>query len=140
MFELDRDIALSPIGDHAFEANVSDAWGIYGNPNGGYLAALTGRALSLALPHPDPITLTTHYLRARSRSGARRHRRGTRRAQALHGRRPLVPGGPRAPAYDRDVRRSRRDVGQTREDEEIPVPPLEACEARVGTAERIDVR
>jgi acyl-CoA thioesterase len=62
MKELDRDTALRPIGEGRFEVDVSDRWGIYGIPNGGYLMALATRALAEVLPHPDPFTLTAHFL------------------------------------------------------------------------------
>lgn len=60
--ELDRDTALRPIGEGRFEAEISDRWGIYGIPNGGYLATLATRALAEVLPHPDPFTLGAHFL------------------------------------------------------------------------------
>ncbi|MFH8984738.1 thioesterase family protein [Streptomyces varsoviensis] len=66
--EFDRDTALTPRGDGVYEANLSSGWTIFGAVNGGFLAALLGRALGDALPHPDPYSLTAHYLSA-SRPG-----------------------------------------------------------------------
>lgn len=39
-------------------------WTIIQAVNGGYLLALMGRALGDALPHPDPMSVTAHYLTA----------------------------------------------------------------------------
>ncbi|MCC3767155.1 thioesterase family protein [Streptomyces sp. UNOC14_S4] len=55
----DRDGARS-----VFDADVSPGWTILGAANGGYLLALIGRALGDALPHPDPFSVTAHYLSA----------------------------------------------------------------------------
>jgi len=47
-----------------FSTDLTDAWNIAGNPNGGYALASTLRAVaSLAPDHPDPVSVTTHYLR-----------------------------------------------------------------------------
>jgi acyl-CoA thioesterase len=42
---------------------VSPEWNIGDNPNGGYLLSLISSALSQEIAHPDPISITTHYLR-----------------------------------------------------------------------------
>lgn len=61
------DTAVEPIGDGRFRGDVSPRWSVMGGtPNGGYLTALAARALRHGLPHPDPVTLTTHYLAAPS--------------------------------------------------------------------------
>ncbi|MFF4527739.1 thioesterase family protein [Streptomyces sp. NPDC001407] len=70
--EFDRDTALSPRerdGRRAdYDTDLSAGWTIFGAVNGGYLLALLGRALGAALPHPDPFSVTAHYLSA-SRPG-----------------------------------------------------------------------
>lgn len=58
-----REISSAGEVDRRFALEISDGWGIYAFPNGGYLASLLGTALGHALPHPDPFTLTCHYLR-----------------------------------------------------------------------------
>ncbi|WP_424211657.1 thioesterase family protein [Streptomyces sp. BI20] len=62
--EFDRDTALTPRADEpgVYDAHLSAGWTIISAVNGGYLLALVGRALSLALPHPDPFTVSAHYL------------------------------------------------------------------------------
>lgn len=62
--EFDRDTAITPrpgepgVYDTAFSAG----WTIIRAVNGGYLLAIAARALAAQLPHPDPFTLTAHYL------------------------------------------------------------------------------
>lgn len=63
MHEFDADTAVRARGDRIFDATVTDRWGVTGRPNGGYLMAMGLRALGQMLPHPDPITATTHFLR-----------------------------------------------------------------------------
>jgi acyl-CoA thioesterase len=41
---------------------IAEGWDVAGNANGGYLLALTARAMSAALDRPDPVTVTAHYL------------------------------------------------------------------------------
>jgi hypothetical protein len=54
--------AVTPLGDGRFAATVSPAWTIDGNPNGGYLLALLGRAATAVAAHPHPIAASAHYL------------------------------------------------------------------------------
>ncbi|MER7763657.1 thioesterase family protein [Streptomyces sp. NPDC097619] len=65
--EFDRDTAVRPRGaaePGVFDAELSAGWTIISAVNGGYLLALVGRALSEALPHRDPVTVSAHYLSA----------------------------------------------------------------------------
>lgn len=49
---------------HQFVTNLTDRWNIAGNPNGGYAVSSSLRAIASVAPtHPDPVTVTTHYLR-----------------------------------------------------------------------------
>jgi acyl-CoA thioesterase len=72
MSEFDRDTRVVPAGPRpgdgeatvSFEGQVSPAWNIGANPNGGYLLALAAAALREAVPgHPDALSVTVHYLR-----------------------------------------------------------------------------
>ncbi len=68
MYEFDRDTAVTCVanegGRSVWSADLSAGWSIGANPNGGYVLAVAGRALSEALPqHPDPFSVTAHYLR-----------------------------------------------------------------------------
>lgn len=65
--EFDRDTAVTPrtqpaTGRAEYDAELSSGWSIMHALNGGYLLATAGRALGAALPHPDPFTVTAHYL------------------------------------------------------------------------------
>jgi hypothetical protein len=66
--EFDRDTAVTRREPGVYDIDLSAGWTIFGAVNGGYLLAVLGRALADALPHPDPFTLSAHYLTA-SRPG-----------------------------------------------------------------------
>jgi acyl-CoA thioesterase len=54
----------APGSPAAFAGQVSPAWNIGANPNGGYLLALAAQALRRRTPgHPDALSITVHYLR-----------------------------------------------------------------------------
>lgn len=42
---------------------VHGAWNIGANPNGGYLKCIALNAVLESVPHPDPVSVTTHFLR-----------------------------------------------------------------------------
>jgi len=50
-------------GPGRFELTTASAWNIGTNANGGYALAPLLRAMATSVPHPDPITMTTHFLR-----------------------------------------------------------------------------
>jgi acyl-CoA thioesterase len=56
------DSRLAPAGDGVFVGELSGAWAIGAVPNGGYVMAVAGKALSLALELPHPASITGHYL------------------------------------------------------------------------------
>ncbi|WP_328719280.1 thioesterase family protein [Streptomyces sp. NBC_00247] len=62
--EFDRDTAVVRRDEGVYDAELSAGWTIIHAVNGGYLLALMGRALGDALPHPDPFSVTAHYLTA----------------------------------------------------------------------------
>ncbi|MEW2084439.1 thioesterase family protein [Streptomyces sp. NPDC005283] len=62
--EFDRDTAVTLRAPGIYDAELSAGWTIIRAVNGGYLLALLGRALGDALPHPDPFTVSAHYLTA----------------------------------------------------------------------------
>ncbi|MBJ7003550.1 thioesterase family protein [Streptomyces sp. CRPSP2-6A1] len=66
--EFDRDTAVVRREPGVYDIDLSAGWTILGAVNGGYLLAVLGRALGEALPHPDPFTISAHYLTA-SRPG-----------------------------------------------------------------------
>ncbi|MGX1548847.1 thioesterase family protein [Streptomyces adustus] len=62
--EFDRDTALTRREPGVYDIELSAGWTIISAVNGGYLLAVLGRALADALPHPDPFTISAHYLTA----------------------------------------------------------------------------
>jgi hypothetical protein len=56
-------VAATPVGDGRYAVTVDPAWSIGTRPHGGYLMALVLRAAVLASPHPDPISMSTVFLR-----------------------------------------------------------------------------
>ena len=64
MSTFDDDTRLHPAGSNSWTGQVDPSWNIGTNPNGGYLLALAVSALRRAAPqHPDPLSITVHYLR-----------------------------------------------------------------------------
>jgi hypothetical protein len=61
-FDRDTSVRLREPGVH--DTDLSQGWAIGHALNGGYLLATVGRALGETLPHPDPFTITAHYLSA----------------------------------------------------------------------------
>ncbi|GHA74519.1 thioesterase family protein [Streptomyces termitum] len=60
--EFDRDTAVALREPGVYDVDLSAGWTIIHAVNGGYLLALLGRALGDHLPHPDPFTVSAHYL------------------------------------------------------------------------------
>ncbi|MFD8806372.1 thioesterase family protein [Streptomyces sp. NPDC059597] len=62
--EFDRDTAVVRREPGVYDIDLSAGWTIINAVNGGYLLAVLGRALADTLPHPDPFTISAHYLTA----------------------------------------------------------------------------
>ncbi len=54
--------AIKQIEDNAWEGNYSVDWMIGQTMSGGYAMSVGARVLGAALPHPDPVTVTGHFL------------------------------------------------------------------------------
>lgn len=52
-----------PPGERWFDCEISPRWNIGDNPNGGYLAAAPLLAMRAVAEQPDPLSVTTHFLR-----------------------------------------------------------------------------
>ncbi|MFI5805323.1 thioesterase family protein [Streptomyces sp. NPDC051561] len=59
--EFDRDTTVLLREPGVYDVQLAAGWTIINALNGGYLLAVIGRALSDALPHPDPFTVSAHY-------------------------------------------------------------------------------
>lgn len=60
-FDAETEIALDDVG--CWHGHMSPHWNIGDNPNGGYMLCCVLRAVANSVPHPDPISVTTHFLR-----------------------------------------------------------------------------
>ena len=59
-----EETRLQRLDDTTWTGAIGENWSIGDNPNGGYLVATALRAFSDLVPeHPDPISVTTHFLR-----------------------------------------------------------------------------
>jgi acyl-CoA thioesterase len=66
-----EDTAVEARGDGRYAATVSERWTVIGGvPNGGYLMAIAARAMAAEAAHPDPVTVTAHFLRPTAVGGA----------------------------------------------------------------------
>ncbi|OIJ67942.1 thioesterase family protein [Streptomyces mangrovisoli] len=132
--EFDRDSALVPRETGVYDIDLPAGWTIFGAVNGGFLLAVLGRALGDALPHPDPFTVSAHYLTA-SRPGP-----AVVRTQTVRAGRTLSTGQASLFQYDdegREVERIRvlasyGDLGALSDDVRTTAkppafPPMERC-------------
>ncbi|MDE0233433.1 MAG: thioesterase family protein [bacterium] len=62
LFDADTREALNQVGAGEWTARVSPRWNIDGIPNGGYLMALCLVAAGQEVPHPDPLSMTSHFV------------------------------------------------------------------------------
>jgi acyl-CoA thioesterase len=64
MNQFDQETHLQATTPQHFSGQVHSSWNIGTTPNGGYLMAIASSALKHMLPHhPDPLSVTVHYLR-----------------------------------------------------------------------------
>jgi hypothetical protein len=66
-YEFDRAIALTPVSDGTYSAELDGGWVVGGGVNGGYLLAVIGNAVRDVLAghgHADPFSVSAHYLSA----------------------------------------------------------------------------
>ena len=69
MGQFDDETAVRPTADGRWTTSLSARWNIGDNANGGYAAAATLRASAELAGHPDPLSVTTHFLRPVDRAG-----------------------------------------------------------------------
>lgn len=62
-YRYDEETRIEPIDDTRWRTHLTGEWNIGDNPNGGYMLAPLQRAMLVASGHPDPLSVTTHYLR-----------------------------------------------------------------------------
>lgn len=59
----DAETAVEPLGARRWSTRLSARWNIGNNSNGGYALTSVIRAMRSLVPHSDPISVTTHFLR-----------------------------------------------------------------------------
>lgn len=59
----EQDTAVERIGPGRWRAGASAAWNIGENANGGYAVSPVLRAMAELAEHPDPLSVTAHFLR-----------------------------------------------------------------------------
>jgi hypothetical protein len=59
----DDETAVTALGGGRWKGVVSPDWSIGAVPNGGYVQAIALDAVARSLPHPHPLSVTTHFLR-----------------------------------------------------------------------------
>lgn len=80
MSEFERETAATPAGDGVWTTELSTDWNIGDSANGGYALTPVLRATRDLCGHPDPISVTTHFLRPVRGGGAARIEAGTVRS------------------------------------------------------------
>lgn len=60
--EFAQSTAVSQLGEGLWQGYFSGNWLIGQTMNGGYAMAVGAKVLGQALPHPDPVTVTGHFL------------------------------------------------------------------------------
>ena len=63
MSRFDAETAVEPLGEGRWATRLSADWNIGDNANGGYALTSVLRAMRSLVPHPDPVSVTTHFLR-----------------------------------------------------------------------------
>ena len=63
MSEFRVETAVEPVSEGVWATRLSAGWNIGGNSNGGYALTSVLRAMRSLVAHPDPISVTTHFLR-----------------------------------------------------------------------------
>ena len=68
-YELDRDIAVTPLGEGRYAAELAPGWVVGGGVNGGYVMAVLANAVLADLQervpekrHVDPFSVSSHFL------------------------------------------------------------------------------
>jgi len=63
MSEFEAETAVESTGDGRWTTRLHAGWNIADNSNGGYALTPVLRAMRSLVDHPDPISVTTHFLR-----------------------------------------------------------------------------
>lgn len=83
LFDRDTRGAMTPEGEGRWSVRISDSWNIAGVPNGGFLMALGLGAAGQQVSHPDPLSMTSHFLGATMPGDATVRSRVIKRGRSL---------------------------------------------------------
>jgi acyl-CoA thioesterase len=61
-YEVDSDTRVARVAPGRWRGEVTDRWSIGPYPNGGYVLLIALNAIREEVPHPDPFTVTAHYV------------------------------------------------------------------------------
>lgn len=73
MHQFDDDTQVTQLDERRWSAEISPAWSIGTNPNGGYVLAVVLAAVAEAVDHPHPLSTTAHYLKPAATGPAEIH-------------------------------------------------------------------
>lgn len=151
LFQFDRETGSEALDDSTWSVMPSDRWNVGDNSNGGYLLSVALGALAKLTDHPDPITVTAHFLRP----GIGDTEGIVRGEVVKHGRSlTTIRGGLAQDGKERiQVLAGFGDLSARTSDRSLtfaspPIPPPEDCVPRIGLEqglqlpilERLDVR
>jgi acyl-CoA thioesterase len=60
---VEAETSIRSVGDGSYTTRLDAAWNIGNNPNGGYALLPALRAMLDVVTHPDPFSVTVHFLR-----------------------------------------------------------------------------
>lgn len=63
MSVFDEETSVDPLSDDTWMCRLTESWSTDGTPNGGYALSPVLRVLGQLAGHPDPLTVTAHFLR-----------------------------------------------------------------------------
>ena len=66
MSEVESETSIRALGEGRYAARLDATWNIGSNPNGGYALLPALRAMLDLAAHPDPLSVTAHFLRPAS--------------------------------------------------------------------------
>ena len=142
MSEFTDDTALREVGPGRLTATPTDRWNIVDTPNGGYLMAIVLNAVDWVLPHPDPLTVTAHFL-ARTEP----NQEATVTVEALRAGRTFSTASAAFAQDDREKIRALATFGDLRaatgpshiDATPPPVPPLDQCSPVQARADHFSI-
>jgi acyl-CoA thioesterase len=138
-FDADTRLTASAADGTVFEADLTDRWDTLNGINGGFMLALTARALARVMPFPDPVVVSGFFLRPGSHGPAQIRTELIRAGKTTaFGQASLWQDGKevlRATAAFTDLAAAAERSGHAYSGFAPPaLPPPDACPSTTGTA------